>query len=123
MATKDQFRRVFDRLRHILTPYRAALVVVHDSENELYLDTHHVMKNGRPLYFGSTIIKKNYVSFYLMPVYLHPEMLDGISDALRKRMQGKSCFNFKEPNEELFTELEELTRRGFARYQADGFVG
>jgi hypothetical protein len=27
-------------------------------------------------------------------VYLEPSLLDEISDALRKRMQGKSCFNF-----------------------------
>ena len=96
--------------------------MVADNETELYLDTHHIMKNGRPLYFGSTIIKKNYVSFHLMPVYLHPEMLDDISDALRKRMQGKSCFNFKKIDEELFAELAELTRCGLELYQADGYI-
>ena len=122
MAKTDQFSLVFDRLRQILAAYRERLVVVADNETELYLDTHHIMKNGRPLYFGSTIIKKNYVSFHLMPVYLHPEMLDDISDALRKRMQGKSCFNFKKIDEELFAELAELTRCGLELYQADGYI-
>ena len=122
MAKTDQFSLVFDRLRQILAAYRERLVVVADNETELYLDTHHIMKNSRPLYFGSTIIKKNYVSFHLMPVYLHPEMLDDISDALRKRMQGKSCFNFKKIDEELFAELAELTRCGLELYQADGYI-
>ena len=30
-----------------------------------------------------------------MPVYMFPDLLDGISPELRRRMQGKSCFNFK----------------------------
>jgi hypothetical protein len=38
-------------------------------------------------------IKKNYVIYHLMPVYLNPGLLEGMSPGLRKRMQGKSCFN------------------------------
>jgi hypothetical protein len=38
---------------------------------------------------------KSYVSFHLIPVYMFPDLLKGLSPALEKRMQGKSCFNFK----------------------------
>jgi hypothetical protein len=115
-------KKVFHRLKTILEPYGTKLTVVHDSEDQYYLDTSHIMKNGASLYFGSTIIKKNYVSFYLMPVYVEPKLLEGISDELRKRMQGKSCFNFKEMDEPLFDELAELTKRGYASYVAAGYV-
>lgn len=46
-----------------------------------------------------------------MPVYALPELASGISPELRKRMQGKSCFNFKQVEPEMFEELERLTRR------------
>jgi hypothetical protein len=36
--------------------------------------------------------------------------LEGISEELRRRMQGKSCFNFTAVDETLFEELADLTR-------------
>lgn len=85
---------VFAALAAILRPYAAKLVVKADTESSLYLDTRHLMTNRQPLFFGAVQVKKKYVSFYLMPVYVRPSLLEGISPALRKRMQGKSCFNF-----------------------------
>jgi hypothetical protein len=57
-----------------------------------------------------------------MPVYVKPELLDGISPELRARMQGKSCFNFKSVEPALFKELAKLTKAGYASYKAQGFV-
>jgi hypothetical protein len=42
-----------------------------------------------------------YVSFYLMPVYMYPDLVDGISLELTKRKQGKSCFNFETVDDHL----------------------
>ncbi len=44
-----------------------------------------------------------------MPVYVNPALLEAISPELRKRMQGKSCFNFKTIDMQLFEELAALT--------------
>ena len=74
------------------------------------------------LFFAGVRPRKNYVSYYLMPVYVFPDLLDGISDGLRRRMQGKSCFNFKQVNTALFAELEQLTRAGYERYRQAGYV-
>ncbi len=57
-----------------------------------------------------------------MPVYVNPALLDGISPALKKRMQGKSCFNFTKADPALFEELASLTQAGFDDYQAKGYV-
>jgi len=54
-----------------------------------------------------------------MPVYMYPDLLETISPALKKRMQGKSCFNFKNVDENLFSELETLTRLGFERFKQE----
>ena len=51
------------------------------------------------------------IRFFLLPMYAHPELLEGISPELRKRMQGKACFNFTKVDETLFAELEALTAR------------
>ena len=52
-----------------------------------------------------------------MPVYINPKLLDGISPELKKRMQGKSCFNFKEINKEHMNEISILTMNGFEFYK------
>jgi hypothetical protein len=70
-------------------------------------------------WFGGVRVGKRYVSYYLMPVYVEPSLLDEVSPALRRRMQGKSCFNFTSVDEGLFAELTELTRRGFERTAGD----
>jgi hypothetical protein len=113
---------VFTELRNILSPYASDLKVTRDGENELYLDTLHIQKNKKPLFFGAVQIKKSYVSFHLMPVYVKPELLRSASPELKARMQGKSCFNFTTVEHDLFQELAALTEAGYASYQEEGFV-
>jgi hypothetical protein len=122
MAANEEFQFVFKKLRAILEPYAANLVLVHNNESHYYLDTKHVMPHNKlPLFFASVRIRKSYVSFYLMPIYACPDLLLTISPALKKRMQGKSCFNFKSADEKLFAELAELTKAGFKKF-ADAAV-
>lgn len=65
---------------------------------------------------------KNYVSFYLMTVYASPDLLKPMSPELKKRMQGKSCFNFKEIDRQLFTELKAITKAGAAKFSDGKFI-
>lgn len=116
------FHAAFHRLSTVLRAYGEALITVTDVDDELYYDTPHVMNNRKNLFFGAVQIKKSYVSYHLMPVYVFPELLESISPTLRKRMQGKSCFNFKTVDEELFEELEKLTESGFHRYRMESYV-
>lgn len=109
-------------LRAILEPYEAYLVRTAASNSGYSLDTRHILPNKQPLFFGSVQLRKNYVSFYLMPVYVFPDLLTSISESLRKRMQGKSCFNFKQVNPPLLAELAALTRAGFERYRSAGYA-
>lgn len=70
--------------------------------------------------FGGVEIKKSYVSAHLMAVYMHPEMLDGVDPALRKHMQGKSCFNFKAPDDPALDAFAALVEASAARFAAEG---
>ncbi len=118
----NDFDATFRALRAILQPYAEQLDVQRDDDTEIYLDTRHRMPNKKPLFFGAVQVKKAFVSFHLMPVYVQPGLLDRISPALKARMQGKSCFNFKAVDPALFGELAALTREGYASYRAQGFV-
>jgi hypothetical protein len=70
------------------------------------------------MWFGVVRAGKAYVSYHLMPVYSHAALAARISPALKKRMQGKSCFNFSKPDPELFEELAALTREGATIYSS-----
>jgi hypothetical protein len=122
MANQAEFPAIFDRLRDLLKPYEAQMDATANTADSYSLDTRNPGPNKKPMFFGSTAIKKNYVSYYLMPVYVHPELLEGVSERLRKRMQGKSCFNFRSVDEEALAELRELTARGYAACLQDGRI-
>lgn len=113
---------VFQALKEIISSYSDHLDLVTNDELSYYLNTHHIMKNKKPMFFGAVQIKKNYVSYHLMPVYVDPSLLDNISDPLRKRMQGKSCFNFKSIEKALFSELAILTEAAYQSYVQAGYV-
>jgi hypothetical protein len=119
MPAKNEFPFVFEQLKKILQPYAENLTVKTDTADTYYLDGPYSEKWQKELFFGSAQIKKNYVSFYLMPVYMYPELLKDISRELKKRMQGKSCFNFKKVEPELLAELTELTRKGAEKFKEE----
>ncbi|HYT49856.1 MAG TPA: hypothetical protein VEL78_05650, partial [Pyrinomonadaceae bacterium] len=96
--------------------------VASDTDTYYLLNTRYIMKNKQPLCFGGVRLGKNYVSFYLMSAYACPELLKSMSPELKKRMQGKSCFNFKEVNKKLFSELKTLTKAGAAKFTDEKFI-
>ena len=119
MPAQDDFPAVLEELKKILKPYAKNLTVKADTPDTYYLEGPYSEKWKKELFFASAQIKKNYVSFYLMPVYMYPELLKDISPDLKKRMQGKSCFNFKKVEPDLFKELETLTRKGAAKFKKE----
>jgi hypothetical protein len=65
-----------------------------------------------PLFVAAAQIRKNYVSFHLMPIYAIRELQKSVSPGLRKRMQGKACFNFTTIDAAHLKELAASRRRG-----------
>lgn len=122
MPDKTEFKTVFDELKSILKPYAKKMDVAQDTDTYYLLNTRHIMKNKQPLCFGGVRLGKNYVSFYLMTVYASPDLLKAMSPELKKRMQGKSCFNFKEVDQQLFTELKTITKAGAAKFRDGKFI-
>jgi hypothetical protein len=113
----DDFAATFFALKRILAPYEKYLHVNTDTRARYYLETRSPSYKGQPLFFGSVISGRAYVRFHLMPLYWDPSLQKKISPQLKKRMQGKSCFNFTAPDPVLFRELAKLTAAGLALYR------
>ena len=109
-ATRD-FTAVDRRLRQILEPLRSRLAVTRDGPGGMAVEIPGL--EGKPWgYVAGVRPGKRYVSFYLMPVYASPELTASLSPELRRRMQGKACFNFTKIDEPLFNELASLVQAG-----------
>jgi hypothetical protein len=117
-----EFESIFVRLRSILQKHAGALSVKTDTPTTFSLEggVHPTHKKAFPIAWVE--IGKAYVSYHFMPVYANPKLLDGFSAKLKARMQGKSCFNFKSCDEELFNELELLTVKGFTAFKNAPFM-
>ena len=122
MSKIEEREAVFQRLKKSLKQHERQLDVNNDSPISYYLNSQKPDAKGKPVFFGAVQSKKSYISYHLMPVYMFPDLLDGLSPGLKKRMQGKSCFNFKEMDEVLFKELDALTKKCFQRFKSEGLV-
>lgn len=65
---------------------------------------------------------KTYVSYHLMGLDGNSALLARLSPALKARMQGKTCFNFRETNSALFAELGDVTEAAIAGLRRAGFI-
>ena len=125
MPRPDDFPAIFTRLKSLLEPYAPRLVVTADAPGTFSLDAPASAAYPKGLFFGAAQINKGYVAYYLMPVYVFPDLLDGVPDALKKRMQGKSCFNVPSLaalDAGTAAALDRLTAAGFERYAGERLV-
>lgn len=111
------FAAVDRRLRQILEPLRSRFAVTKDGPEGMTVEIPGL--EGKPWgYIAGVRSGKSYVSFHLMSVYGSPELMASMSPELRRRMQGKSCFNFTRIDEPLFAELGRLTEGGLEPFVA-----
>jgi hypothetical protein len=116
---KREFELAFQGLRRILKPFDKKLRVIKDGPGGYMSESKSIRYQGKPVMFAS-ITSKSYVAFHLFPVYMFPDLLKGISPELKKRMQGKTCWNFKKAEEPLFAELGGIVEASFRRFAEFG---
>jgi hypothetical protein len=118
MPSTEGFAATFAALRAILEPHAKRLTVTVDEPGHFELASPTMTDRvGRPLFCAAVQINKNYVSYHLMPVYANPALRNSLSPALRKRMQGKSCFNFTTVEPGQLKELAAVTKKGIAGFK------
>ncbi|MHA2362689.1 MAG: hypothetical protein ACXAC7_01930 [Candidatus Hodarchaeales archaeon] len=73
-------------------------------------------KKPQPTYIAGVIKQKNYVSFYLSPIYSHPELIQNVNPFLKKFLKGKSCFNINKTTPQLYDEIDNILTIGIQKY-------
>jgi len=121
-SQKSDVEPVFLALKKILQPCEKDLRVASDKPAYYALESRLPSFRNKPVYFAGVRRGKNYVSFYLMPVYMNVPLLKSLSPELRNRMQGKACFNFKSAGPALFRELSQVTSVGFTCFRKMKFL-
>jgi hypothetical protein len=121
-AEKPDLAPVFAALREILKGFIGKdLAVQTDKPGNYHLEAPFILHRRKPLYFAGVRTGKNYVSFHLLFLYYNPAAQKVLSPALRKRMQGKACFNFTAVDEACFAELGCLIGDGLKIYKSEKF--
>lgn len=125
MAT--EFAAVFEALKNVLEKNTRGLAVKADTPMD-YSVTGNVpspfpQHKGKPMWIAAVLVGKAYVSYHLMPLYMNPALQETVSPELKKRMQGKACFNFKkEPEPALLKELAALTKAAIKDSKAKKWI-
>jgi hypothetical protein len=119
MPNRDNFPMIFNHLKTILEELVPPFTVQVNTPDNYSLNAPSTSRYSNGFFFGAVQLRKNYVSYHLMPIYMYPDLLESVSDRLKKRMQGKSCFNFTILDEELVEELAQLTTAGIKRFRKD----
>jgi hypothetical protein len=116
-AGETAFDATFVALRAVLARHETRLLVTVDKPGDYRLGSTTLKDRiGGPLFVAGVQINKNYVSYHLMPL-CSAQVLKKVSPALKKRMQGKSCFNFTSVDARQTAELDQLTRFGIDAFK------
>ncbi|HET9790651.1 MAG TPA: hypothetical protein VFR08_05055, partial [Candidatus Angelobacter sp.] len=113
---------VFAALRKILTPYEGRLSPCEQGPGYYYLESLEPTYKNRPMFFAGVKAGKSYISYHLLPLYMNPELNQKIPPELKKRMQGKACFNFTAVDPPVFRQLSALTQSGYKVFKDRGWL-
>jgi hypothetical protein len=114
MGESTDLTELQTRLEAVLDPFRERL-----ESFDLY-GVRYLRRPGAKAHdwFAGVSEGTGVIRFFLLPMHLHPELLDDVSPGLRKRKTGASLFAFKAIDDERLAELEDLVARAFDRYMA-----
>lgn len=107
----SQLKETFEHLKPLLLPYEKTLTNKAKASGcyELY-SIKKLILNGKEkdeMFFAGLMTKKDYIGFYFMPIYTHPDEFTDLPEELKKRLKGKSCFHIKKPDAALDKHFEE----------------
>jgi len=115
MPHENDFPAIVARLTAILKPHSGRLRS-ESGPNRYALFAKMDLSRGRPFYLAWLEARKSYVSLHLMPVYFDPSLLNAASPALKKRLGGKACFNFKSLDAELERDIKAFVDRALGTF-------
>lgn len=112
--TEAELATLESRLQSLLDPYRDRLEAI-EVYGQPFLRRPGATKHE---WFAGVNRGKGVVRFSLLPMYQHPELLEGLSPDLLKRKTGASLFTFASIDDAQLAELAALLGRAYAGYSA-----
>ena len=134
MYVMGNLDKIFSEIKEILEKHSEGLIVkteIIGSRAKVVKPAYHLYgseevslfgKKPQKTYIGGVIKQKHYVSFYLMPVYSHPELLKELDQDLKKDLKGKSCFNIKHTTSKSLNQLEDILKKGIKLYKESNWI-
>jgi hypothetical protein len=125
------FDAVFAALRELLRAHAGGLTVAADTPERFCLEglpgpatlAAWGGKARRPTLPVAWVERgRSYVGYHLMGLDGNPALAARLSPELRARKQGKTCFNFRRPDEAPLQELADVTAASIAGLRRAGFV-
>ena len=105
-------RELEAELKALLVAYEDVLVA-----DELYgIEVLHRPGSKMHDWFAGVRPGKGSAKLMLLPIKAHPELIEELSPALRKRISGDALITLKPGDEALLPELEALVARAFDLY-------
>ncbi len=124
--TDTDKQQIFLQLKDVLQKYAKLMSVTTDTNTEFQVYTGKPVElPGRKfptMYFAGLIIKKNFVGFYFMPIYMNPDLVSKLAPELLKLLKGKSCFHFTKLDPTIIPKLESALQLGYEGYQERGWI-
>ena len=117
MSTKADLPAIFEQLRLVMQKHAGDLDVIKDVKGDYSLNGGYSEQYKKVIWFGGVKKMKNYVSYHLIAVYGCPQLSAELSPELRRKMHGKSCFNFTQLDAATVKELSSLTARSVEAFR------
>ncbi|HEY7132542.1 MAG TPA: hypothetical protein VH440_09840 [Candidatus Limnocylindrales bacterium] len=114
--TEAELAALETRLQALLDPYRDRLEPV-EVYGQPFLRRPGARKHE---WFAGVNRGKGVIRLSLLPMYQHPEILEGLSPALLKRKTGASVFSFAALDDAQVAELRDLVERASRVYWEGG---
>jgi len=126
--TSETRKQIFDLLKAALQKQSPPMVVSKDKKDVFELIGNKAVPYGSKkvivpgMYFCSIVARKDMVSFYFFPIYFHVKNFEVLIPTLVKCLKGKTCFNFKKPEQVNEKELNALLKKGVQAWKKSGYM-
>lgn len=125
--TLDVKEEIISKLKAALRKCSPPMVISKESKDGMELMGNKPVPYGYSkkivpgMYFTSFVARKDMVSFYFFPMYMH----DGFKELMPtmiKTLKGKTCFNIKKPEQINEKELNALLKKGVSAWKKQGYM-
>lgn len=126
--TPEIRQAIFASLKSALQKCAPPMVVSKDKKNVFELMGNKPVPYGSKktivpgMYFSSVVARKDMVSFYFFPLYYQEKNYAEVIPTLIKSLKGKTCFNFKKPEQLNLKELSAMLKKGIQAWKKNGYM-